>query len=136
AGPLEAQLADLSRASSALADDLKRRLARQTLWGGALEDLDRLPLPSMETLDRFEQQFAASLRRIESANAALATIDGEIDAATAELRRVDPAQIIPTEADLQAARTTRDRGWQMIRQTLAGNPPPADARAVFVARPV
>jgi uncharacterized protein YhaN len=97
-------------------------LGKQTLWSGSMERLERLPVPSMETIGLFEDQIAeakikyGSLKEdYEKIQRTLADVERQID----ELRL---QQEVPTEEDLQQAREQRGRGWQLILHALEGKP--------------
>ncbi len=97
-------------------------LGKQTLWSGSVEKLERLPVPSMETIVMFEDRTAeavvkhGSLREdFEKVKSTLADVERQID----ELRL---KQEVPTEEDLKKAREKRGRGWQLILKTLEGKP--------------
>jgi len=107
--------------SSAL-KTLDVELGKQTLWSGSVEKLERLPVPSMETIVMFEDQTAEAVLKygslkedFEKVKSMLADVERQID----ELRL---KQEVPTEEDLQRAREKRDRGWQLILNTLEGKP--------------
>jgi hypothetical protein len=93
-------------------------LGKQTLWSGSVEKLERLPVPSMETIGLFEDQTAKSELKyvnlkedFEKIERTLADVERQID----ELRL---QQEVPSEQDLQKARERRGRGWQLILHTL------------------
>jgi uncharacterized protein YhaN len=97
-------------------------LGKQTLWSGSLEQLEGLPVPSLETIILFEDQTAeaefkcVSLKKdFEKIEKTLADIERQID----ELRL---QQEVPSEQDLQKARERRGRGWGFISHTLEGKP--------------
>ncbi|MCB2145606.1 MAG: AAA family ATPase [Deltaproteobacteria bacterium] len=127
AGPIEKQLAEMRSASDALEGDLKRLLKRQTFWRGALADIDELPLPSRETIDRFDVRLDALQRALEKQREARVATQGEIAAIRADIQAIDSAREVPTETDLKTIRALRDKGWGVIRQTLEGQTPPAEA---------
>jgi len=127
AGPIEKQLAEMRTSSDALEGDLKRILKRQTLWHGALEDIDELPLPSIATIDRFDARFDALQRALEKQREAKASTQGEIVQTQAGIQAIDSAREVPTETDLKTIRALRDKGWGVIRQTLDGQTPPPEA---------
>ena len=110
-----------SEISSAL-KTLDVALGKQTLWSGSVEKLERLPVPSMETIGLFEDQIAeakikyGSLKEdFEKIERTLADVERQID----ELRL---QQEVPTEEDLQKAREQRGRGWQLILHVLEDKP--------------
>ena len=131
AGHPEDQLADETRAADALAGDVRHRLDRQVLWRGPVDAVNGLPLPSRETIDRFDTQLDACHRRVEKQQEDKAKTQREIDTIRTELQAIELAQDVPTEADLNAVRTVRDRGWGLVRRELAGNPPSLSEREAF-----
>ena len=97
-------------------------LGKQTLWSGSVEKLERLPVPSMETIVMFEDRTAEAVVKhgslkedFEKVKSTLADVERQMD----ELRL---KQEVPTEEDLQKAREKRGRGWQLILKTLEGKP--------------
>jgi uncharacterized protein YhaN len=103
---------------------LEVMLGKQTLWSGSVEQLEGLPVPSLETIILFEDQTAeaefkcGSLKKeFEKIEKTLAHIERQID----ELRL---QQEVPSEEDLEQARERRGRGWQLISHTLEGKPVP------------
>ena len=101
---------------------LEVMLGKQTLWSGSVEQLEGLPVPSLETIILFEDQTAeaefkcGSLKKeFEKIEKTLAHVERQID----ELRL---QQEVPSEEDLEQARERRGRGWQLISHTLEGKP--------------
>lgn len=129
--PLADQRFDLARSIDALAGDLERGLKRQRLWRGPLEAIDSLALPSRETIDRFEKEFDGIRRQAEKTADEQAKIRDELERLETEQHALDPADTVPAEADLDAARGLRNQGWTLIRQTLDGQAPAAADQAAF-----
>lgn len=92
------------------------QLASLGLWSGALARLPTLPLPSQETIDRFETR----LSEVEQRRAALVErreeVARELSRCREELDRLQRAGAVPTEEDLAAARVRRDEGWRLVRR--------------------
>jgi hypothetical protein len=100
---------------------LTNQLKRQSLWSGSLEELEALPWPSRESVDRFENQFNTSARQIERLQADNALLAEELAQMDTELRMIEIAHDIPTEENLITARALRDTGWHLIRRKVEGN---------------
>ncbi len=102
-------------------------LRRWSGWQGTLEQLEALSVPELETVERFDREF-------ETINGELAELDKEIkkirDRAAQldiELQTFRLSGSVPSELELNNARTHRDRGWQLIRRAwLDGVSDPAD----------
>ncbi|MEE4607316.1 MAG: AAA family ATPase, partial [Desulfobacteraceae bacterium] len=130
AGPIETHLGELRAAAGALAQELERGIRRQSLWQGPAAQIDTLPLPSKESIDRFQEGFVRLMRRQEQLQEAREAAAAEIARTRAELAAVDKGGHVPTETDLAAARSLRSRGWGLIRRRLAGEiPPPTEVDA-------
>lgn len=118
--PLEAQMAAVRAQAGEMLHALSESRARLGLSTVTLENLVRLPVPSAETLQLFEDRWDGLDRR-------LCTLGDEERKTEAELveidRRIEEARLaqeVPTEADLATARAGRERGWRLIRCTLQG----------------
>ncbi|WP_372677199.1 AAA family ATPase [Desulfosarcina sp.] len=133
AGPIETQIEEMRTISDALEGDLSRTLIRQTLWAGALADVDQLPLPTQATIDRFDVGFDALQRTLEKQREAKASTEGEIAGTQADIQTIDRIREVPTETDLKTIRALRDKGWGVIRQTLDGQAPPPEASRDYLS---
>ncbi len=83
-------------------------LQKQRLWRGDLEILEKLPIPSPETIDEFEKRFAeteSSMRKhqeeIDELEQTLLQLNGQIEKLKLERE-------VPTEGDLSQARSGRE----------------------------
>ena len=91
-------------------------LARLTLWTGPMEEVPRLPVPTRESIDRFEREYAdlekrtsRLLDRQEETAEALREASRRLD----ELQRVGA---VPTEEELLELRTEREQVWKLLRR--------------------
>lgn len=133
AGPLEKGL-DEARAKVAVRRQaLDNALARLGLWQGTAEALDRLPCPSSESVARFEEQFAAARRDLDTRNQEKMAVAADLAAVEAELQAIAEAHDVPSEADLEAARALRTDGWRLVRGRLEGRDPQPEALEAFSA---
>jgi len=128
---LHGQSQDLERSIQTLHKDLTRRISRQRLWAGSLEQVDTLSLPATETIDRFDRHLDAVGRRVEQLQGQQHKVQEEISGIETDLQSIDLAHIVPTESDLNDVRALRDRGWKIIRGTLSGHPVPASEQDAF-----
>lgn len=108
-------------------------LARLGLWSGRLEELERLAVPSAETIDRFDKDLGELDRRIGLAEAKLRQLGdtrADVGRQAEQARRQGE---LPSHEDLLAARRLRDLGWQMVLRTLRGDAPDAAELEPFLA---
>ncbi len=91
-------------------------LARLTIWTGSMEDLPGLPVPTRESIDRFEREYAD----LEQRTSRLLEKQEETAEALREAsRRLDELQragAVPTEEELVERRTEREQVWQLLRR--------------------
>lgn len=117
-----AELSDIQTATKTL----MIKLSRQRFWSGSIQELESLPVPSLETINLFEEQHSEAdrnCRRIKEEHDRLTHALNDLERQIEQLRL---QQEVPTEADLQKARGIRDRGWRLVSDTIAGHIP-ADA---------
>ncbi len=131
AGPIEKQYAEILLSMENRAETMGRLLKRLQLWAGDTEALDTIPLPSKESVNQFEKDFAAVRRRIEKLQAELDATTSESMRVQAELEAVELSQNVPSEPDLEKARSNRGEGWLLVRSELEGNPLPAEDLETF-----
>ena len=130
---LQQQAADLRAELGQLDRQAQVELKKLGPWSGTLDELESLAPPAVETVDRFDRQWADAQSAVarwrdglEKARGAQADLDRQIE----QLRLEGE---VPTEDDLAAARRVRDEGWRLVltewRQ--AGAEP--DAMAEFLS---
>lgn len=123
-GDLDAMRAEATRLATLGAEQARQQLAALGRWDGALAEVEGLPLPLAETIDRHVRVDAdlrdarrlAETRREEHARAR-AAVDRRIEA-------LRSAGDVPTEATLAAERAARDAQWGRLRPSLVGLAPP------------
>jgi len=121
-GPLENQnKSDLYDIQSSI-KTFKIDIAKLGFADHSIEKLERLPAPSIETIQLFENRFDSVDRQtheiktqIKKARIALSEVERQIEAHRLE-------QEVPTEMDLQKARDIRNHGWQLISRKLKEEP--------------
>jgi hypothetical protein len=121
-GPLENQnKSDLYDIQSSI-KTFKIEIAKLGFADNSIEELERLPAPSIETIQLFENRFDSVDRQtneikteIKKARIALSEVERQIEAHRLE-------QEVPTEMDLQKARDIRNHGWKLISCKLKEEP--------------
>ncbi len=103
---------------------LERSLEKQSLWKGDLEELDRLPFPSTATIDTFDRQWEEVEQTISRLRSECRNAEESMARATSSLKGLEGR--VPTEDDLEEARSLREQGWVMIRLVLKEGTPPEE----------
>ena len=91
-------------------------LARLTLWKGSLQDVVVLPLPTRESINRFEksyEQLERQLQRLTEKQEELAQSGYRLKR---ELEEMQGSGDAPSEERLEESRGVRDRLWSLLRR--------------------
>lgn len=116
AGSLDDQRAEAAGAVRSESEQLRLGLGRLGLWNGTPDELEALPVPAAETLERFGRDLdALAERRRSLEEKRRAALDAGAEAARG-LEALRRAGAVPAEADLLEARERRDRSWSLLRQ--------------------
>lgn len=116
AADLESRAEALQREVREAEDRIGVALSRLTLWTGPPEALERLPLPSTETVDAFEVRLRSLDDRLEKHLTEATSLSQRLVEIDAELRRLALTGDVPTEADLEGARARRDQAFRELRE--------------------
>ncbi len=122
-GPLEKQNRQALAGLEAREKSLQSRMERLGLPLLDSIGLEKLPLPSLETVDLYEDRFDTADRRLAEIAREKEKITEQIRQAESRIQARQMAQAVPTEADLESARAERNQGWQLIREKLLGSEP-------------
>lgn len=136
-GDLEASLREETTALQAAEEHAAADLKRLPLWSGVLEQLETLPVPTLETIERVDAELSALVteqnlldNQREENRQRLAKVGDEILA----LRLGGE---VPTEQDLQKAREHREQGWRLVRRAwLEGASDAAEEKSFDLERPL
>lgn len=123
-GDLESELLRQRGQTQRLAEELDARLDRLTLWNGTAEALAALAVPALETVARFETDFAEledERQRLRIQEQSQTEARHGVDR---DLQRLEAEGHVPTETDLEQARARRDTGWRLVRHAARGQIPP------------
>jgi uncharacterized protein YhaN len=91
-------------------------LGKQTLWSGTLDELERLPLPSLDAIDLFEDRFAEAQQSVVHHEADIRNLEETLLEIEGKIEEIRLEQEVPTEEDLQDAKRERDQGWGLVRR--------------------
>ena len=116
AGDLDTQLDDARSRLSARQDQCRVELARLGLWSGSLEQLERAPLPSSETVGLFETRFQEAADQTRGRARQLDEVRVRRNELTGQLVALQQSGPVPSTGDLEASRTHRDAGWTLVRR--------------------
>jgi len=125
-------LSEQAEIKSALSS-LQIAVNKQTLWSGTFEDLEKLPLPSIETIDSFDNRFDEAQKNTSRIQSELKTLEDALLKAEGHIKELRLEQAVPTEGDLQSARLQREAGWKLVRQLLDEETVPGMEQEDFIS---
>lgn len=91
-------------------------LARLTHWNGALEAVLGLPVPTRESINRFDEEYAELNKRFQRFQEKQNELAGKRHEAARQLDEIQQAGEVPMEKDLIEARSDRDKAWRLLRR--------------------
>jgi uncharacterized protein YhaN len=91
-------------------------LNKQQLWAGNLKDLEKLPVPSLETIDAFEHRLGEAQGEVTRKRAEIDELERTVVDLDGKIEQLRLEQEVPTENDLLRARRRREEGWQLVRR--------------------
>ena len=134
AGDMEGALRDGLAECDAELRGLEASLARQNVWRGTLKDLETLPLPLDDSVQRFEARFADLAEQRKALRVELDQGERKARDLAARKRAVQQGVELPSPQDLTAARAERDAGFVLVKLAWRDDKEDAQAQAVFIER--
>jgi uncharacterized protein YhaN len=114
-GRLEERLAD-ARVQVALAkEQADADLAALGLWAGNISELERLALPTEETMRSFEIDLTDADQKLADTEKEIVRIQEPLKEKEKALSELTETRDLPSVDDLRSHRNLRDRGWQSVR---------------------
>ena len=132
-GALEDHYESENKDIESIFESLETAHRRQTPFQGTLEDLNKLPLPSIETIDIFDHEFDEAQKKLLQIQAELRNAeDTDVDI-EGQLKELELEREVPTEDDLKNARGYREEGWRLVRSALENSQEPSEEAQAFIA---
>jgi len=111
---------------------LEINLKKQPLWSGTIEALESLPVPSLDSIDLFEDRIDDAKRTVVDLRSESKKLQDRLAEIKQQIEKLQLEQEVPTEEDLQNSRNKRDRGWRFVQSKLKGNLIPDEELADFI----
>jgi uncharacterized protein YhaN len=115
-------------AGTAEDEQLRLGILRLGLWSDTADELEALPVPPTETLERFGRDLAALADRRRVLEERRQAAQGAAGEAARQLEVLRRAGAVPTEDDLAEARKRREEGWRLVKRHDAGKDVSVEAR--------
>ncbi len=130
-GDLEATLREETDTLRAAEEQGASDLKRLPLWSGVLEQLETLPVPTLETIERVDAELSALVTQQN-------LLDNQREDNRERLAKVGDDILalrlggeVPTEQDLRRARAHREQGWKLVRRAWLEGASDAEAEKAF-----
>ncbi len=122
-GDVEQSLKSLARAIESRKQSAKIRIASQSVWSGAPNELRALPLPLWETISGYVEEFKVLDTSIREFEGKIEHSTAELSQTRDELESMERQGHVPVDEDLISARETRDEGWALVKRAWLGMEP-------------
>ena len=117
-----------AREAQSLAEKLelqaKSKLSALGFWRGSLEALPGLELPSEETVERFQREFADRASRSADLERDSASLSQRLALTAQKIKAIEGSGSVPSEAVLDVARAHRDDGLRRVLAAWSRGDPP------------
>ena len=114
-GKIEEQLSHAQLEHVSILEQTKNDLAALGLFSGDLNALERLSIPSEETMRTFETELFDLDQRIDGSIKEVSRLESELKKNRKALSDLTQSRELPSLEDLKTHRALRDRGWQSVR---------------------
>ena len=115
-GDLEADAREAQRALEGAREEAQVGLAALQGWSGSLAEAASLPVPTRETIGRFQEAFREGQSRAHQLDEVAKDRQQRLDAEREKMEELRLAGAAPTETDLNEARERRGEGWGIVRR--------------------
>ena len=131
-GKLEDRLANAKAQLALSKEQVDADLAALGLWTGDISELERLALPTEETMRAFEADLADAEQKLADMEKESVRIQESLKEKEKALLELTKTRKLPALDDLRSHRHLRDRGWQSVRTVwLEGGDVDQDFMATF-----
>jgi len=113
-GKLEDRLADAKAQLALSKEQVEADLAALGLWTGDISELERLALPTEETMRAFEADLTDADQKLADMGKESVRIQESLKEKEKALLELTKTRKLPALDDLRSHRNLRDRGWQSV----------------------
>jgi len=113
-GDLESQVEGDLKEVQSLKQTVLVAISQLPLWSGTVEEAEGLPVPSLITVEKFDDEMKEEMGRLQSLRDKLQEESGQRKLLEAQLNQLEVEQAVPTKDELDAMRRLREQGWQLV----------------------
>ncbi len=131
-GKLEHRISEVRAEIAKLTDQADADIESIGLWAGNLDALEKMPIPSEETMRRFEVDLAELDQKLMETEKKTANHEEQLEEKQKALENLTRVKELPGIDDLRDHRGLRDKGWRSVRGVwLSGEEPDPEFLAAF-----
>ncbi|MCH8146678.1 MAG: hypothetical protein IH987_01615 [Planctomycetes bacterium] len=98
---------------------------------GTGEELEALPIPASETIDRYESEYADLEHGRSSVSDQIQRAKEDVKKLSRQIEALQQSGPVPTDTDLERARKRREEGWALVRRAWLDGDRVADLEREF-----
>lgn len=114
-GEIEEQAADARSEQRQVLKLTQLELRKLPMWTGTLEELEALPIPPIETLERFERDFSEMEKKTINLESLIKDKRRDISEIERSVESLEISGDVPTETTLLETRKRRETGWLLVK---------------------
>ena len=126
---LEKAILDLKKAE----EKVQRELSTLLLWQGTIDEVEVLPVPLPETIDKYDAAFNEIDKKIVQSESMIKDKFENLEQIDNDIAALDISGSVPTETDLTEARLKRDEGWALVKGAWIEKRPDKDKAKAYHA---
>ena len=116
AGDIDALITSLEQEQQRGERECRSALDRLGLWKGSLELVLHLPLPLVESVNLFDEEFRALTDNKRQLQAEREELEKQQAEAAEQIQNLAFSSDVPSEEELAKNRSRREQGWQLLRR--------------------
>ncbi|MBW2557017.1 MAG: hypothetical protein JRE07_08990, partial [Deltaproteobacteria bacterium] len=131
-GKLEHRISEAQAEIAKLTDQADADIESIGLWAGNLDALEKMPIPSEETMRRFEVDLAELDQKLMETEKKTVNHEEQLEEKQKALENLTRVKELPGIDNLRDHRSLRDKGWRSVRGVwLNGEEPDPEFLAAF-----
>ncbi len=120
-GDVNEQIRQAGQAAVAKREEMVQRIGQQGIYHGSWDRVMDIPVPLQATADSFAKEWAAVQAKMTESEQARESLHKDLKEVEKTLAELNVHGAIPSEVDLQQARSVRNNTWDKVRRSwLAG----------------
>ncbi|MFC1552555.1 AAA family ATPase [Candidatus Latescibacterota bacterium] len=131
-GDIEEHLLGKRKDSNAKEKEISTGISRLEMWDGSMDELENLPVPSQETIERFRGEFERLENQHKSSNDRQKETEEDQRNLDEKITALNRDHDAPTEKLLNEHRDIRNDCWQIVRREWEDSNPPGEFNSADV----